>query len=88
MRWQAGGDHAGAVRRAERRCRRHGIDLNCTAARPQPDPVAESIAYRTGQVTSGAELATMNTMPRCRSGSQTYLGDPISLSCASVGHEC
>ena len=33
------------------------IDLNFTAARSQPDPVAESIAYRTGQVTSGAELA-------------------------------
>jgi hypothetical protein len=33
------------------------IDLNFTAERSQPDPVAESIAYRTGQVTSGAELA-------------------------------
>jgi hypothetical protein len=35
------------------------IDLNFTAARSQPDPVAESIAYRTGQVTSGAELANV-----------------------------
>ena len=35
------------------------IDLNFTAARTEPDLVAQSIAYRTGQVTSGAELANV-----------------------------
>jgi hypothetical protein len=35
------------------------IDLNFTAARSQPDLVAQSIAYRTGQVTSGRELANV-----------------------------
>jgi Tannase-like family of unknown function (DUF6351) len=33
------------------------IDLNFIATRSQPDLVAQSIAYRTGQVTDGAELA-------------------------------
>jgi hypothetical protein len=33
------------------------IDLNFTAARSQPDLVAQSIAYRTGQVTNGVQLA-------------------------------
>jgi hypothetical protein len=35
------------------------IDLNFTAARSQPDLVAQSIAYRAGQVTSGDELANV-----------------------------
>jgi hypothetical protein len=35
------------------------IDLNFTAARSQPDLVAQSIAYRTGQVTYGRELANV-----------------------------
>jgi hypothetical protein len=33
------------------------IDLNFTAARAQPDLVAQSIAHRTGQVTQGTQLA-------------------------------
>jgi Tannase-like family of unknown function (DUF6351) len=35
------------------------IDLNFTKARSQPDEVAQSIAYRTGQVTNGDELANV-----------------------------
>jgi hypothetical protein len=35
------------------------IDLNFTAARAQPDLVAQAIAYRTGQVTNGTELANV-----------------------------
>ena len=35
------------------------IDLNFTAARTQPDTVADSIAYRTGQVTNGTQLANV-----------------------------
>jgi hypothetical protein len=35
------------------------IDLNFTATRAQPDLVAQSIAYRTGQVTNGTELANV-----------------------------
>ena len=35
------------------------IDLNFTAARTAPDLVAQSIAYRTGQVTNGTELANV-----------------------------
>ncbi len=35
------------------------IDLNFTAARAQPDLVAQSIAYRTGQVTNGVQLANV-----------------------------
>jgi hypothetical protein len=35
------------------------IDLNFTPARSQPDLVAQSIAYRTGQVTNGVELANV-----------------------------
>lgn len=35
------------------------IDLNFTAARSQPDLVAQSIAYRTGQVTNGTQLANV-----------------------------
>jgi hypothetical protein len=35
------------------------IDLNFTKERSQPDLVAQSIAYRTGQVVSGAELANV-----------------------------
>jgi Tannase-like family of unknown function (DUF6351) len=35
------------------------IDLNFTAARSEPDLVAQSIAYRTGQVTNGSELANV-----------------------------
>jgi hypothetical protein len=35
------------------------IDLTFTAGRSQPDLVAQSIAYRTGQVTYGAELANV-----------------------------
>jgi hypothetical protein len=35
------------------------IDLNFTTARSEPDLVAQSIAYRTGQVTSGVELANV-----------------------------
>src|SRR4029079_380125 len=35
------------------------IDLNFTAERAQPDLVAQSIAYRTGQVTNGAKLSNV-----------------------------
>ena len=35
------------------------IDLNFTAARSQPDLVAQPIAYHTGQVTNGTELANV-----------------------------
>jgi len=35
------------------------IDLNFTAGRSQPDLVAQSIAYRAGQVTDGRELANV-----------------------------
>jgi hypothetical protein len=35
------------------------IDLNFTATRSQPDLVAQSIAYRTGQVTNGTQLANV-----------------------------
>ena len=35
------------------------IDLNFTAARTQPDTVADGIAYRTGQVTNGTQLANV-----------------------------
>lgn len=35
------------------------IDLNFTTARSQPDLVAQSIAYRTGQVTNGTQLANV-----------------------------
>jgi hypothetical protein len=35
------------------------IDFNFTSARAQPDLVAQSIAYRTGQVTYGRELANV-----------------------------
>jgi hypothetical protein len=35
------------------------IDDNFTAARSQPDLVAQSIAYRTGQVTNGVQLANV-----------------------------
>jgi hypothetical protein len=35
------------------------IDLNFTAARTQPDTVADAIAYRTGQVTNGTQLANV-----------------------------
>jgi len=35
------------------------IDLNFTAARSEPDLVAEGIAYRTGQVTNGTQLANV-----------------------------
>jgi uncharacterized tannase-like protein DUF6351 len=35
------------------------IDLNFTAGRTQPDLVAQSIAYRTGQVTNGTQLANV-----------------------------
>jgi hypothetical protein len=35
------------------------IDLNFTAARSQPDLVAQSIAYRTGQVVNGTQLANV-----------------------------
>ncbi len=35
------------------------IDLNFTAARSEPDLVAQSIAYRTGQVTYAAQLANV-----------------------------
>jgi hypothetical protein len=35
------------------------IDLNFTATRSQPDLVAQSIAYRTGQVVNGRELANV-----------------------------
>jgi hypothetical protein len=35
------------------------IDLDFTATRAQPDLVAQSIAYRTGQVTNGTELANV-----------------------------
>src|SRR5262249_40803190 len=35
------------------------IDLNFTAARSEPDLVAQSIAYRTGQVVEGHELANV-----------------------------
>jgi hypothetical protein len=35
------------------------IDLNFTAARSEPDLVAQSIAHRTGQVVSGAQLANV-----------------------------
>jgi hypothetical protein len=35
------------------------IDLNYTAARSEPDFVAQSIAYRTGQVVNGRELANV-----------------------------
>lgn len=35
------------------------IDLNFIAARSQPDLVAQSIAYRTGQVTNGTQLANV-----------------------------
>ena len=35
------------------------IDLNFTTARSQPDLVAQSIAYRTGQVVNGRELANV-----------------------------
>ena len=35
------------------------IDLNFTAARSEPDLVAQSIAYRTGQVTNARELANV-----------------------------
>jgi hypothetical protein len=35
------------------------IDLNFTASRSQPDPVAQAIAYRTGQVTNGVQLANV-----------------------------
>ena len=35
------------------------IDLNFTTARSAPDLVAQSIAYRTGQVTNGAQLANV-----------------------------
>jgi hypothetical protein len=35
------------------------IDLNFTAGRSQPDLVAQSIAYRTGQVTNGTQLANV-----------------------------
>ncbi|MEP6812881.1 MAG: DUF6351 family protein, partial [Actinomycetota bacterium] len=35
------------------------IDLNFTAQRSQPDLVAQSIAYRTGQVVNGRELANV-----------------------------
>jgi hypothetical protein len=35
------------------------IDLNFTAARSAPDLVAQSIAYRTGQVTNGTQLANV-----------------------------
>ena len=35
------------------------IDLNFTAARSQPDMEAQKIAYRTGQVTNGKELANV-----------------------------
>jgi hypothetical protein len=35
------------------------IDLNFTPERSQPDPVAQSIAHRTGQVTQGTQLASV-----------------------------
>jgi uncharacterized tannase-like protein DUF6351 len=35
------------------------IDLNFTAARSEPDLVAQGIAYRTGQVTNGTQLASV-----------------------------
>jgi hypothetical protein len=35
------------------------IDLNFTAARSQPDLVAQAIAHRTGQVTQGTQLASV-----------------------------
>jgi uncharacterized tannase-like protein DUF6351 len=35
------------------------IDANFTGARSQPDLVAQSIAYRTGQVTNGVQLANV-----------------------------
>ena len=56
----SGDDNAGAVRRAQpgRRRHRHRPQLHRRRGR-SPDLVAQSIAYRTGQVTNGTQLANV-----------------------------
>ena len=55
-----GDDHAGAVRRAERRASAAPTSTSTSPRRGrEPDLVAQSIAYRTGQVTNARELANV-----------------------------